>query len=172
MTAWLPLHSSLRHLKDAVAAARADSLADAKAAGAWVRSRGTFLGTTVNGAQGGPHPSADCHEWDGSKGELDRLIAELKATHPEVEELWLVGGHDAADTKQDLFDHDNYEPWAGSGEVLVGVNPDHQRHAFRTFMGLPPDSGDEPVCGASITRAYRGHLVCPACDAVVAASKA
>lgn len=45
------------------------------------------------------------------------------------------------------------------------INPDRQRHVFRTFMGLPPDANDPPVCGATLTSAYDGRNVsdCPAC---------
>lgn len=31
---------------------------------------------------------------------------------------------------------------------------DQVEHAFRTFLGLPPDKTDLPICGASLTDAY------------------
>jgi len=40
------------------------------------------------------------------------------------------------------------------------------RHAFRTFLGLPPDTDEAPVCGAVLAvdwRAGPGDPACPAC---------
>ena len=46
------------------------------------------------------------------------------------------------------------------------MNPDTVRHAFVTFMGLPPSSADAPLCGAVLTAAYDGRNKprCPACE--------
>lgn len=51
------------------------------------------------------------------------------------------------------------------------TNPDRLKHLFVTFLGLPPDADDKPVCGAELTSAYNGHGApnCPACDAAVPA---
>lgn len=52
------------------------------------------------------------------------------------------------------------------------MSADAYLHAFRTFMGLPPEKGDRPACGAAITDAYDfagGHREpCPACAALMA----
>jgi hypothetical protein len=52
-------------------------------------------------------------------------------------------------------------------------NPDTQLHVFNTFMGLPPDANDPPVCGAVLTSAYNGRNApkCPACMVVLMAAR-
>jgi hypothetical protein len=55
------------------------------------------------------------------------------------------------------------------------TNPDNFIHAFRTLFGMPPDKGDTPACGATLTDAYdfRGKRpTCPTCDALVEAESA
>jgi hypothetical protein len=53
------------------------------------------------------------------------------------------------------------------------TNPDELTHAFRTSLGLPPDKGTPPVCGAALTDAYdwpsAPRPVCPTCRAAVEA---
>lgn len=53
-----------------------------------------------------------------------------------------------------------------SRRLFGDVDPDQQLHAFRTFLGIPPDSSDPPACGATLTSAYdgRGKPHCPECD--------
>ena len=53
-------------------------------------------------------------------------------------------------------------------------NPDHLLHAFRTFLGIVPDSDDPPVCGAVLTSAYAGRDKphCPDCAAIMRAERA
>lgn len=48
---------------------------------------------------------------------------------------------------------------------MTTPNPDRQRHVFKTFLGLPPDSDTPPVCGATLTSAYDGRNApdCPTC---------
>jgi hypothetical protein len=36
----------------------------------------------------------------------------------------------------------------------AATNPDTVIHVFRTFAGIAPDTSDQPVCGATLTRAY------------------
>jgi hypothetical protein len=47
------------------------------------------------------------------------------------------------------------------------MTPDDHLHAFRTFLGMPPDKTDRPACGAAITDAYDWPGVdrppCPDC---------
>jgi hypothetical protein len=52
-------------------------------------------------------------------------------------------------------------------------NPDRLLHAFRTWLGLPPDSDTPPVCGATLTSAYNGRNQphCPACTAILQAEQ-
>jgi hypothetical protein len=53
------------------------------------------------------------------------------------------------------------------------TTPDQFTHAFKTFLGLPPDKGEAPVCGAVLTDAYDfpqvERLVCPECQRQVEA---
>jgi hypothetical protein len=44
-------------------------------------------------------------------------------------------------------------------------NPDRLLHVFSTYMGLPPDADDGPICGATLTSAYdaRNAPKCPHC---------
>ena len=51
---------------------------------------------------------------------------------------------------------------------------DNQLHAFRTFMGLPPDTDTPPVCGQVITSAYdgRGKPECPECGRILREARA
>lgn len=55
------------------------------------------------------------------------------------------------------------------------MNPDLYVHAFRTFLGLPPDKGDAPACGATLTDAYDfpgvGRPPCPDCQEVIDANR-
>lgn len=50
---------------------------------------------------------------------------------------------------------------------------DNLLHAFSTFMGMPPDSSDQPACGAALTSAYNGRNKphCAECDRLVAADR-
>lgn len=52
------------------------------------------------------------------------------------------------------------------------MNPDLYTHAFKTFLGLPPDKGDAPACGAILTDAYDfpgiNRPACPDCQRLVA----
>lgn len=53
-------------------------------------------------------------------------------------------------------------PWAVDQNRFV--------HAFRTPFGIPPDKGDTPICGATLTDAYdfpgTDRPPCPACQQV------
>jgi len=46
---------------------------------------------------------------------------------------------------------------------------DSMIHIFRTFMGIPPDINDRPICGATLTKAYdfapRPRPYCDRCAA-------
>lgn len=59
---------------------------------------------------------------------------------------------------------------------MTPTSPDTQLHVFSTFLGLPPDTGTPPVCGAKLTAAYdwagRGRPHCRACDRILAAHNA
>jgi len=48
------------------------------------------------------------------------------------------------------------------------VTADQQLHIFKTFLGLPPEKSDLPICGAVLTDAYDfpgvGRPKCPACQ--------
>lgn len=50
--------------------------------------------------------------------------------------------------------------------------PDSFTHAFRTFLGLPPEKTDPPLCGAALTDAYDfpgiARPPCPDCVAAMA----
>lgn len=52
----------------------------------------------------------------------------------------------------------------------MATNPDTLLHVFSTFMGMPPDTNDAPICGAILTSAYSGRNQphCPACDRILA----
>jgi len=53
------------------------------------------------------------------------------------------------------------------------TNPDQQLHVFKTFLGLPPDANDPPVCGAVLTSAYNGRNApkCAACLVILKAAR-
>jgi hypothetical protein len=51
---------------------------------------------------------------------------------------------------------------------------DNQLHAFRTFLGLPPDSDTAPACGAVLSAAYngRGKPECRICAGILRRERA
>jgi hypothetical protein len=53
------------------------------------------------------------------------------------------------------------------------TNADNLLHAFRTFLGMPPDADTPPACGAVLTSGYNGRNKphCPECDRLVAAAR-
>lgn len=57
-------------------------------------------------------------------------------------------------------------------------NPDTFVHAFKTFLGIPPDLLTRPVCGAVLTPAYDRNASddtrprCPDCERIFAEQEA
>lgn len=84
----------------------------------FVRSRGTYLCTADASGQCEPRPEADCPTWDGTKREIDRLVAEVRVKHPHVTEVYIAGGFDSAERLED-FEFGNYEPWVTAWHVPV-----------------------------------------------------
>lgn len=50
-------------------------------------------------------------------------------------------------------------------EPALGSAPEAQRHAFRTFLGLPPGTDEGPVCGAILPEDWRVLSTAPSCSA-------
>lgn len=110
--------ANLSALKDSISNARACAISDAREEGRYTPSRGTFLATASKGLQCSPRPSADCPTWDGTMKEIDELVARVVRDHPDVDEITIGGGYDAADS---MVAHQNgdYCPWAGVWEITV-----------------------------------------------------
>ena len=83
-----------------------------------IRSRGTWLCTRNAQGQCPPAVEADCPDWNGTKKEIDALIAEVAAKYPSVTEVYIAGGYDGARSYEALRG-DDYQPWASSWSVTV-----------------------------------------------------
>jgi hypothetical protein len=99
--------------------ARGEARTEAKASNPWIRSRGTWLCTAGPTGQCGPRPEAEALYWNGRVAEIRELVTTVLATHPEVDKIYVAGGFDGADTFDDLYTHDNYEPWVSAWDVTV-----------------------------------------------------
>jgi len=107
-------------LRAAVAAARDEGRRDAKGSGrAMIFSRGTCLATSGREGQCRPRVEADCPAWNRTTKEIYDLIREVEEKYPEVMEIYIAGGYDAADSKQEYDTQGDYDPWAGSWSLTV-----------------------------------------------------
>jgi hypothetical protein len=107
-----------------VKAARGAARAEAKDSFPWIRSRGTWLCTAGPSGQCGPRPEAEACWWNGRVAEIREVVATVVAKHPDVDKVYLAGGFDGADTFEDLYRHDNYEPWVSAWDVTVWTRAD------------------------------------------------
>ena len=110
---------SLRTTRIAVEEARREAFKDAKAQNRWVRSRGTFLCTADSDGQCEPSPEAEAFEWDGTLRAIHEMVNDVLAKYPDVEKIYISGGYDGADTFEDLYRFDNYEPWVAAWDITV-----------------------------------------------------
>lgn len=107
-------------LRAAVADARDEGKRDAKGSGrALIFSRGTWLATSGREGQCRPRVEADCPVWNRTTKEIYDLIREVEERYPEVLEIYIAGGYDAADSKQEYDAQGDYDPWAGSWSLTV-----------------------------------------------------
>jgi hypothetical protein len=112
-------HVTSKGLHFLVAVERDKAATDARKQGAWIRSRGTYLTTSNGRDQLQPRPASECPDWKGTLKEIRSLIALVSEKYPEVTRISIEGGYDCADTFQDLYEFDNYEPMVTWWEVLV-----------------------------------------------------
>lgn len=113
---------NLTDIKAQIAAERNRAVKEARRCSKFWKSRGTFLATTGRGGQCNPFPEADCPYWDGTLKSIYETIALVEAEYPEVEEIYISGGYDGADS---LYDYRMmcYEPWVSSWDVSIWTRP-------------------------------------------------
>ncbi len=100
--------------------ARQVALSEAKATGyKHVPSRGTFL-CTSNKKEGQVDPAleGDMLSWDWTLRQIKELVAKVEANYPEVDEVYLAGGYDGAESVRDYIDG-CYEPCLGMWDLVV-----------------------------------------------------
>ena len=106
-----------------MAEARAEAVREAKSAGkAMVFSRGTWLATSDRAGQCSPRVEAECPVWHRTSKEIYELIRLVESRYPDVIEIYLAGGYDAADSRQ-AHEAGDYDPWASSWTVTVWTKP-------------------------------------------------
>lgn len=110
---------NMKGLKALVKGEREIAADDARSQGAWIRSRGTYLTTSNATGQCDPRPAANCPDWNGTQKEIDDLIALVLDKYPEVTQIAIEGGYDAADTHEQLYKIDDYLPQASWWVVEV-----------------------------------------------------
>lgn len=108
----------LADFKALVAQARADALKISKAEWdfPYKPSRGTFLATVGKDGPCAPYIEQECHNWNGTKKELDDAVLKVLQSYPEVTEVYVAGGYDGADSPQAFKDGD-YQPWVAEWSV-------------------------------------------------------
>ena len=107
-------------LKAAVSVSRDEARTAAKRHGRthhcpFVRSRGTLLCTAGPNGQEWPNIAAECPTWDGTKREVEQLVAKVLAEAPGITEIYIEGAFDMSD----LFSFDDYEPRVSEWAVTV-----------------------------------------------------
>jgi hypothetical protein len=112
------------NIRAEVAKARSEAHREARSSHAWVRGRGTYLCTADSGAQCDPAPEASCPDWSGKVREVRELVERVLRDYPQVEKVYISGGFDGADTFDDLYKFDNYEPWTSTWEVTLWTRKD------------------------------------------------
>ncbi len=126
----LPVPSERNHdinfmaLKARVAKARHEAYREARLESKrsnmpWVWSRGTWFSTVdERGDQAQPYPGAEAAQWNGTKRELEAVIAKVERDYPDVMVLYVEGGYDGGETINDKKDG-IYEPWISNWSVDV-----------------------------------------------------
>jgi hypothetical protein len=110
---------TLPELKVKIGEARWTAIKEARAAARCNRSRGTFLATADNrGDQCAPFPEAEAHDWDGTLRQINECISAAK-TFPAVQEVYICGGYDGADSVRAFTMDEDYEPWVSAWKVTV-----------------------------------------------------
>jgi len=109
---------SLSDVNQAVRKAREVSRREAKEALPWVVSRGTWLCTSNAGEHCGPHDESEAPVWNGTLRSILEVVADVKANHPEVDEVYIAGGYDGAENLVALQAGDS-ESWISNWAVSV-----------------------------------------------------
>lgn len=68
---------------------------------------GALLCTSSKTSQCEPNIAAECPRWDGRRASIERLVADVLANYPQVDEVYIEGAYDGADQLGDTRD---YEP--------------------------------------------------------------
>jgi hypothetical protein len=83
-------------------------------------SRGTFLCTSNDrNGQVRPYPEAECITWNESMKQIRSLVEEVLRDYPEVDEIYIGGGFDGANSPRDYHEYGEYEPWVSNWQVTV-----------------------------------------------------
>lgn len=107
-------------LKSQIRLAREPAYAEAAAQYKWFRSRGMFLCTaTESREQCNPAPEASAPFWNGTWKSVKSLVELVEKQDTNVGEIYIAGGYDGADSHQNLWIYQNYEPSISSWSVLV-----------------------------------------------------
>ena len=115
---------NMRDLNEALKKARADARQDAQGPKC-IFARGTNLSTAdKQGEQCSPRIEAECPGWNNTWKEIKDLITEVETKYPNVQEIYLSGGYDGADSPIDYHRHGNYDPWVSSWKVTVWKRTD------------------------------------------------
>lgn len=128
-----PFMYTLQQIKNLVSEARYEAVMDAHSGAVFIRSRGTFLGSSDKGATDG-----DAYTWDGT---IKGIFTYLKQ-YPEAPNVIIGGGYDGASSLRDFRDG-NYDPWISCWDVEVWNRKDYtlflkDRSDLPTLMGLDP----------------------------------
>jgi hypothetical protein len=111
---------NIKDLKAAVTAACGQARDEARQSAVCVFARAMNLATAERG--GSPCPpreEAACPGWKKTWKEIVEVVSEVEANYPNVLEVYISGGFDAADSPRARWEDGNYEPWASSWSVVV-----------------------------------------------------
>lgn len=131
------LHRRFIYFKDAVRAAREEARREGLAGSTYVKSRGTFLATSNKSGQCQPCPEAEALPWDGTKRELDTVVA--KVANLDVDEVYVAGGFDGGENFRDLMTSEDYDPWVSEWSVVYWSRNDESPSPT---PGASPDSDE------------------------------
>ena len=112
---------TLKEIKELISDARHEAKTEARRGYRFkcLFSRGTHLCTASNGDQCSPQPEAEAYEWKGNLGQIKTLIADVEANYPEVDEVYIAGGYDGADSPHEYYKESYYDSWVGEWSVTV-----------------------------------------------------
>jgi hypothetical protein len=111
--------TSAKELREAVSEARSIAKVEAERScgRGFLSSRGAwFIATRDNGAES--NATDGTIEFKGTQKQLDDEIARLRLDCPDINDIYIEGGFNFAETMADLRDH-VYEPWVSEWSVLA-----------------------------------------------------